>query len=1126
MHSFSATKDVYSNCIISTANQECIDNKNSDSSDNFENSRSVESFLYNNAETTEYKYVGLVNQAMTCYLNSLLQALYMTPEFRNAVYSWEYKNLDKNTEDKCIPFQLQKLFLNLQTSSKPAVETTSLTTSFGWNYHDAWDQHDIQELCRVMFDALEQTFKNTKQADLISGLYEGKINDYVKCLTCHTEKSREDTFLDIPLPVKPFDANVAYKCVQDALEAFVKYETLEGNNQYFCEECNQMSDAHKGLKFTKFPYILTLQLKRFDFDQKSFHRIKLNDKVAFPDFLNLNSFIDSKSNQESSSHEDDAGIKGDDSSTTHSTVDEECVLNDVKMSNSNYLNNPNQDDDEGIDMRPGMVSCNAYNYCIQKLRKEYASTKGPYIYELFSIMIHSGSASGGHYYAYIKDFRNKKWQCFNDQNVTPIDSSDIPKIYGGSTRPPFYTGAYRSSTNAYMLMYRQIDLARNVLPLKTEDFPPHIKDLLEKVKGSERVRNYHEEQFNTEVINVNYRYPANGTLQSVTVPVNINYTLAQLTEAVYKKIKFEIKVELNQCRIVSYFTKFCLIDRTYDDNTTLDTIFKDRSKINNLLLDIRYSNNFELCPSEPIITQVFLVDPVKQDLIDFPKYVRAHVNQTIKEYKQELKKYFDIDPNIIQLLCPDIQPKKLEDDFVFEMQYSNCNFNICATEISEAEPVFFKMSEKEYLNNIFTFDLDLVDIDRDEREFLNIPPLIENNEEKHEEHNSSTYHCPIDEISKLNMSSFKKYKCNSTTKGIDLQETSNSEDSSLSDSDRTLVGDVPEDSDFDCEIAGTGIKNEDIEIKKCIKITDIPNSRCVKVSISAGITEDDLRERLQTKLHIPKDCFRIFELGKEESKLFKYNTTFTRGNQYRIHLGRVPNCDERKVDIYILKMASSEPLQKLFTINLKKNIQIDSAKEQILAELKRINGIELRYEQCNFMGICDGKLLSRFYDEQSFHLTCDEICIQEKEINVDKSSLQVFLRRWNRSEMQLDVVQRIIINTDNFNDQLKNNINSRFNISIENLEFSILTVKKNMASENPDLYDWTSDINFKDVDVSNSYILCRDSKQTPKRLTERETNKIHVDKKNLLERGRMGIFTPMTSSPRKEKALKIHVHST
>ena len=31
--------------------------------------------------------------------------------------------------------------------------------------------------------------------------------------------------------------------------------------------------------------------------------------------------------------------------------------------------------------------------------------QGPYVYELYSIMIHSGSAAGGHYYAYIKSFK-------------------------------------------------------------------------------------------------------------------------------------------------------------------------------------------------------------------------------------------------------------------------------------------------------------------------------------------------------------------------------------------------------------------------------------------------------------------------------------------------------------------------------------------------------------------------------------------------------------------------------------------------------------------------------------------------------------------------------------------------
>lgn len=48
------------------------------------------------------------------------------------------------------------------------------------------------------------------------------------------------------------------------------------------------------------------------------------------------------------------------------------------------------------------------------------SDTGPYIYELFAVLIHQGTATHGHYYAYIKDFRNEKWQCFNDDKVTHV----------------------------------------------------------------------------------------------------------------------------------------------------------------------------------------------------------------------------------------------------------------------------------------------------------------------------------------------------------------------------------------------------------------------------------------------------------------------------------------------------------------------------------------------------------------------------------------------------------------------------------------------------------------------------------------------------------------------------------
>lgn len=67
---------------------------------------------------------------------------------------------------------------------------------------------------------------------------------------------------------------------------------------------------------------------------------------------------------------------------------------------------------------------------------------------------------------------------YNELNsVLQITHEDIDRSFGGYGGPSrsYYSGVYSSSMNAYMLMYRQIDRERNVLPLKEEEFPPHIK---------------------------------------------------------------------------------------------------------------------------------------------------------------------------------------------------------------------------------------------------------------------------------------------------------------------------------------------------------------------------------------------------------------------------------------------------------------------------------------------------------------------------------------------------------------------------------------------------------------------------------------------------------------------------
>ena len=47
-------------------------------------------------------------------MNSLLQALYMTPEFRDMIYKWEYDEKVNPDKKDCILYQLQKLFASLQ----------------------------------------------------------------------------------------------------------------------------------------------------------------------------------------------------------------------------------------------------------------------------------------------------------------------------------------------------------------------------------------------------------------------------------------------------------------------------------------------------------------------------------------------------------------------------------------------------------------------------------------------------------------------------------------------------------------------------------------------------------------------------------------------------------------------------------------------------------------------------------------------------------------------------------------------------------------------------------------------------------------------------------------------------
>ena len=308
-------------------------------------------------------FVGLRNLGCTCYMNSMLQQLYMIPSFRSGLFQADA------ADPGSVLYQLQKIMTGLDKSDKMFVQTKGLCNAYtDWEGQplNPNEQMDVDEFFNGLMDKTEDGLRTTSQGKLIEEHFRGILT--TQCIgkgNCTHRSERDEPFLTLPIEIKN------KKSILESLDALVTGETLEGDNAYACDFCAAKVTARRRLCIRSLPNFLILSLRRFEFDLDTMNRVKLNTYCEFPQVLNMEPYTLEAVTQKDAQA---AAVDGDIEAPAPSETPAEY-----------------------------------------------------YQYSLRGVVIHMGLAEAGHYYSYILDQTSGKWLEFNDSNVEDFNPENLPK---------------------------------------------------------------------------------------------------------------------------------------------------------------------------------------------------------------------------------------------------------------------------------------------------------------------------------------------------------------------------------------------------------------------------------------------------------------------------------------------------------------------------------------------------------------------------------------------------------------------------------------------------------------------------------------------------------------------------
>ena len=366
-----------------------------------------------NIRSPSEKLIGLRNFGSTCYLNSLTQQLFMMPSFRKDLFNNFIiaNNInDKNEQEKLrysVIYNLQLTFENLKNGGMspypPKRFIRSFLSAFNGEPIQFGIQQDSDEFLSILCDNLEKEAKAFNKEYFLENSFKGKISNEILSLEKEYPyySQSEEPFFRITLDIK------GHKSLEEALDAYVKGEILDGDNKYYVEEHKRKISIRKSSSLKMLGNIVIIHLKRFEFDFVTFSNHKLSDYLKFPRQINFKkwtrAYLRLNDNQNNKLSED--------------------LLKITDAEKQNLI-------DDNMD------------------------------YILTGILVHGGSnLQSGHYYSYIMDQETGEWHQFNDNTISDynIDTELEKECFGNMGE----NNVNQYGRTAYLLFYTKKSVFKN-----------------------------------------------------------------------------------------------------------------------------------------------------------------------------------------------------------------------------------------------------------------------------------------------------------------------------------------------------------------------------------------------------------------------------------------------------------------------------------------------------------------------------------------------------------------------------------------------------------------------------------------------------------------------------------------